>query len=128
MRVVSVSLPEELVQRVDRLAQQGEYSGRSQVFRAALRPFLDVSESDGERTGHATATLTLCYEESESELVNRRRHEHGDPVTTMVHGHIEEHRCLEVLVLEGQAGQIRDLADDLRGRKGVHQVELIWTS
>lgn len=128
MRVVSVSLPEAMVDELDELSEEEPYSGRSEIFRAALRPFLQNRDQEARRSGSTTATLTLCYEEGVSEMVNRRRHEHGDPITTMVHSHISPDRCLEVLVLDGDTEDIRSLADELRGRRGIEQVKLVWTS
>lgn len=128
VRVVSVSLPEEMVQAVDRIAGEGAFSGRSELVRAALTPFLGAKEEEQERTGPATATLTLCYDEAVGEMVNRQRHEHEGPITTMVHGHISEHGCLEILVLEGDAQEIRALAEEFQGRRGIHRVELVWVS
>jgi CopG family nickel-responsive transcriptional regulator len=126
VRVISVSLPEDTVDELDRRAEQDGYSGRSELVRAALGPFLDQARDEEARKGPATATLVLAYDEEISDLVNRRRHDHAEPITTMVHGHTDDHRCLEVLVLEGGSDEIRSLADDLRGRPGMNQVELAW--
>ncbi len=126
MRIVSVSLPEDLVDRVDGLADGGEYSGRSEIVRAALRPFLHEADTERGIEGEATATLTLGYDEAVSDAVNQIRHDHGGPITTMVHGHTKGEGCLEILVLEGEAEEIRVLAEDLRGRKGIHRAELVW--
>lgn len=126
MRVVSASLPESMVDEVDELAQEQGYSGRSEVFRAALRAFLAKTREEAQYEGEVTATLTLSYVEDAGEEINRRRHRHDPVIKTMMHDHTEEHGCLEVLVLEGRAEGIRSLADDLRGRQGVRSVELVW--
>lgn len=126
MRVVSVSLPEPLVDELDRLREKGAYTGRSEAVRAALRPFLAQARDEAERAGEATATMTLAYDERVGDDVNRRRHEYSEVIQTMVHGHTSEHGCLEVLVLEGPADRIRSLGESLRGRKGIHRVELVW--
>lgn len=128
MRVVSISLPEDMVEAVDRVTSQGAFSGRSELVRAALTPFLEGKKQDHERRGPATATLTLSYDEAVGEMVNRQRHRHEAPITTMVHGHTGEHGCLEILVLEGDAEEIQALAEEFQGRQGVHRVELVWIS
>jgi CopG family nickel-responsive transcriptional regulator len=40
MSVVSVSMPEELVDRIDQFAEDHGYTGRSEVFREAARDLL----------------------------------------------------------------------------------------
>jgi putative addiction module CopG family antidote len=39
-RVVSVRLPEELIEEVERLVKEGRFKSRSEVVREALRSFL----------------------------------------------------------------------------------------
>ncbi len=126
MRVVSVSLPEDTVDHLDAVVEEGNYSGRSELVRAALDPFLQTVDEERGREGPATATLTLGYDEEVGDMVNRCRHEHAGPIKTMVHGHASDHTCLEVLVLEGEADAIQALAEDFRGRRGVHRAELVW--
>lgn len=38
---------------------------------------------------------------------------------------MEEHLCLEVLVVKGKAGRLRELADNIKAIRGVKQGELV---
>ena len=53
--------------------------------------------------------------------------QHGqlDRVVTTTHVHLDQRRCLEVILLRGPAGQIRELADNLIGTKGVETGRLV---
>jgi transcriptional regulator, CopG family len=44
MSVVSVSMPEELLERIDQFADDHGYTGRSEVFREASRNLLEEFE------------------------------------------------------------------------------------
>ena len=56
------------------------------------------------------------------------QHHHLDRVVTTTHVHLDENRCLEVILLRGPARRIRDLADDLIGTKGVETGRLVLAS
>lgn len=56
------------------------------------------------------------------------QHHHLDRVVTTTHVHLDEKRCLEVILLRGPAREIRNLADDLIGTKGVETGRLVLAS
>lgn len=70
--------------------------------------------------------MTLCYDEGIGDTISQLRHAHSTVIKTMVHGHTDDHGCLEIIVLEGPASRIRALHESLQGRKGVRLVELVW--
>ena len=75
--------------------------------------------------------VTLIYDHHVSRIARRLtdlQHHHLDRVVTTTHVHLDEHRCLEVILLRGPARQIRDLADDLIGTKGVETGRLVLAS
>ena len=45
-----------------------------------------------------------------------------------MHVHVDEHNCLEVMVLKGKPGEIRSLSDSILGVKGVKHGQLVMTS
>ncbi len=72
--------------------------------------------------------VTLIYDHHVSRIARRLtdlQHHHLDRVVTTTHVHLDEHRCLEVILLRGPAREIRDLADDLIGTKGVETGRLV---
>ena len=75
--------------------------------------------------------VTLIYDHHVSRIARRLtdlQHHHLDRVVTTTHVHLDEKRCLEVILLRGPAREIRDLADDLIGTKGVETGRLVLAS
>jgi CopG family nickel-responsive transcriptional regulator len=75
--------------------------------------------------------VTLIYDHHLSRIARRLtdlQHHHLDQVVTTTHVHLDEHRCLEVILLRGPAREIRGLADDLIGTKGVETGRLVLAS
>src|SRR5438445_409532 len=61
MSIMSVSLPDPLVQQMDTLTKERGFAGRSDFVRAAVREFVQQLVSDPMRSGRRSATITLLY-------------------------------------------------------------------
>jgi CopG family nickel-responsive transcriptional regulator len=123
----SVSLESDLLERFDRYCRDGQFATRSEAVRQLLHDRLaqEAWASDG---ADVTATLTLVYDHHRARLSQGLldlQHEHTDRVVSTMHVHLDHDRCLEVIVLRGPAGELRQLAGRLRGLKGIHRGELV---
>lgn len=125
MVVVSVSLPDPLVEQADAFIKERGYAGRSELVRAALRDFL-AHEAQPASGGARSATLTLLYPEGHERKVGEIRHDFTDIVRSMMHGHAKG-ACVEVFVLEGAAKRIQQFADSLRASKETRLVQTVYT-
>lgn len=125
MAIVSVSLPDALLEQADGFIEERGFAGRSDLVRAALRDFL-ARERAAAPGGHRTATLTLVYPEGFERKIGEIRHEHTDVVKSMMHGHSKEH-CVEVFVLEGPGKRIQQFVDQLRAARETLLAQATWT-
>lgn len=124
MAVVSVSLPDSLVEQADAFIGERGYAGRSELVRAALRDFL--AHEAGATAGQRSATLTLLYPEGHERKIGEIRHDFTDIVRSMMHGHAKG-SCVEVFVLEGAAKRIQQFGDALRAAKETRLVQTVYT-
>ncbi|MHB8586727.1 MAG: CopG family ribbon-helix-helix protein [Thermoplasmatota archaeon] len=127
MSVVSVSLPDPLVRQVDRLIDEGGYSGRTDVIRAAIRSFLAQQETAGAADGRdtRTGTITLVYEEG-SRRILELRHTYARLIRSALHSH-SGGNCVEVFIVEGNGKALRSLVDELRAARETLLVHLAFT-
>lgn len=125
MAVISVSLPESLLDQADALIESRGYAGRSELVRASLRDYIQ-READPEEEGHRTATLTVVYPHGVERKVSSVRHDFDHIVQSMMHGH-SEGACVEVFMLKGQASEVRSFMDGFRGIREVQAVDVTFT-
>lgn len=122
----SVSLDADLLGAFDAYVRDGKFPTRSDAVRHLLRETLTRDAWDAD-AAEVTATLTLVYDHHKPHLVEKLldlQHAHGNRVTATLHVHLDADRCLEVIVLRGKGSELRALAAELRGLKGVHKGEL----
>ncbi len=125
-----VSISAQLLRRFDRLIGQKGYVNRSEAIRDLIRKHLVEHEwEQGEK--ETIGTLTIVYNHNVRELSDRLdhlQHKHYGSVTAAMHVHLDEHNCLEVMVLRGIPAEIRSLADHILGVKGVKHGKFVMTS
>jgi CopG family nickel-responsive transcriptional regulator len=54
-----------------------------------------------------------------TEKINAFQHELGDQVRSTLHIHLDEHRCLEVIILRGRSDELQRVAERLLATRGV---------
>lgn len=121
-----VSLDSELLERFDALIAEKCYQTRSEAIRDLLRNALVQREWE-EVSGELVGTLTLVYDHHHSDLSKKLtdiQHDGLDWIVTTLHIHLDHHNCMEVLVLKGPGGSIKELAQRLISIKGVKHGKL----
>jgi CopG family nickel-responsive transcriptional regulator len=125
-----VAIGGELLQKFDRYRELNHHANRSEAVRGLMRAAL-IEESIKDDESEAMGVVTLIYDHHVSRIARRLtdlQHHHLDRVVTTTHLHLDASRCLEVIMLRGPAAQIRDLANDLIGTKGVETGRLVLAS
>ena len=125
-----ISLDSELLGRFDQLIKRTGQKNRSEAIRDLIRDALvrhEWEQESGERVG----TITLIYNHHSHDITDRLtdlEHDHHDLVISKMHIHLDHDHCLEVLAAKGEGAQIKRLADELIGMKGVKHGKLVATT
>ncbi|MHA2351753.1 MAG: nickel-responsive transcriptional regulator NikR [Candidatus Thorarchaeota archaeon] len=120
-----VSVPEDLLEKFDKLVAKKEYVGRSEAIRDAMRAYISQTEWEEEQKG-AIASLNIVYQHKPklmAELMEAQHDAHAEVVST-VHVHVSESHCMEVITLRGDRKSIDSLTNKVSGLKGIEYVRL----
>jgi CopG family nickel-responsive transcriptional regulator len=126
MTVVSISMPDELLDRVDEFADEHGYTGRSEVFREAARNLLGEFEDKklADRDLMGVVTVLFNYESSTvEERMIHLRHEYERLVSSNVHNHVGDHYCMELFILEGSLEDISTFVGKIRATQDTLTVD-----
>ena len=117
----SLSIDPELMERFDRFIEESGHDNRSAAVRDLIRARLAEEDWDtGE--GESLASVTILYDHSKRNLsrqLEEHGHEHHDVVLSSMHIHVSQHVCMEVVVLRGEPGEVKHVANYLIGLPGV---------
>jgi len=119
-----------LLKRFDTLIKKKGYANRSEAIRDLIRDSL-VSEELESETVETVGTITIVYSHDTRELTDTltdMQHDYYNSIVSSMHIHIDEHNCLEVIVVRGKSSEIKAIADRLIGTKGVKHGKLSLTT
>jgi len=125
---VSLTLPEDLLNELDRSLHAQRYASRSEAVRDALRDFLASYRWRSELKGEQLGAILVMYEHDVRGLTDELmdiQHESASFISAVQHLHVDSKNCLEVLIVKGPAEGIRKLVDRLGALRGVKQTRLV---
>jgi CopG family nickel-responsive transcriptional regulator len=125
-----VSMSGRLLRAFDRVIRQKGYRSRSEAIRDIVRSYL-VGQEWTAGKGEVVGTVTIVYDHETRELgevLTRLQHEHQGTVVCSTHVHLDQHNCLEVVVLKGRPKDVQAIADRLISTRGVKHGKLVCTT
>ena len=126
MAVVSVSMPDELLRRVDGFADEHGYTGRSEVFREAARDLLGEFEDRRLEDRELMGVVTVLFDYETTSVEERMmglRHEHERLVASNFHSHVGDHYCMELFILDGTLEKISTFVGKIRATRDTMSVD-----
>ncbi len=118
---IGVSMDKKLLSAFDKLIAKQGYQSRSEAVRDLVRQQLSA-EHIGNPKAEAVAGVLLVYDHHSTKLMEKLtdlQHSHLLQTICSMHIHLDEHDCMEVIVLRGQVGEINKTAENIVSQKGV---------
>lgn len=125
-----MSLPAELMARLDAMVLQRGLANRSQMIAQLIRQEL-AEHSEGRAGVTLAGTLTLIYRADSGRVrqaLGQVQSSYVKEVISSQHVFLEDDQSLEVLLVQGPSERLQALCDALRRVRGVQQVKLATTT
>jgi CopG family nickel-responsive transcriptional regulator len=127
---LSISLPPELVVQLDAMMAERGLPSRSQVIAELIRH--ELADFGARQVDTVIAgTITLIYRAESGRVrhaLAQTQSAYLEEVISSQHVFLEDDQSLEVLLVQGPAGRLRQLCDDLRRIRSVQQIMLVTTT
>jgi CopG family nickel-responsive transcriptional regulator len=126
-----ISADARLLEKFDEMIAEKGYATRSEAIRDLIRDQLVEFAWTKNNEEEVVGTLTLVYNHEARELTKKLtdlQHESYSHIISTLHVHLNEHSCLEVLVMRGQNQYVKQLADKLISTKGVKHGQLTMST
>jgi len=125
MAIISVSLPDETIKEIERLQQEHKFSGRSELFRAAVTAFgQEDYRSAIEPSRHYTASVSVVIAETQKRQLHDTVHEFQGLIRTQSHLCVDADRCLEIYGTHGAGKELLAFLDALEALPKVSRVSV----
>ncbi len=124
MKIVSVSMKEDLYKELERLQKEMNFKGRSEIVRHGINSLREESKSMENLKGHLDCILLLMHSKAESGI-EKLMHKNEDLIKTQIHNNICNDKCLETFILHGNSEKIKSLYNEVRKNKKIDYIKLI---
>lgn len=126
-----MSLPKKLLNEFDEVLKDRGYNSRSKGIRDALKDYIVryqwMKDMEGDRVG----IIAVIYDHHFTgvmEDITDIQHQFRDFISATMHLHMSEKNCLEIIIVKGDAKEIRNLTEKIMSLKGVEHVKLTTTA
>jgi CopG family nickel-responsive transcriptional regulator len=126
----ALAIDVDLLSKFDRWMASHGYASRSEAMRDLIRGALIEAEWLNP-SAKVVAVLSIIYDHASHALAQELTHiQHADhhAILCSQHVHLDHHKCLEVILMQGTVKQLRRLADAIVTTRGVKAGEMTLLS
>jgi CopG family transcriptional regulator, nickel-responsive regulator len=122
MERVTISMSDEFAAELAAFMANNGYDNRSEAVRDLARLGIERARIKKGAAGECIATLSYVFDQHTRELAKRltaTHHAHHELQVATLHVHLDHDSCLEVAVLRGDTGAVREFAQSVIAERGV---------
>ena len=127
---IGVSLPPKLLNRFDEMIDEMGYANRSEAIRDAVREYMVKNEMK-KGTGKRVGIISIIYDHDVhgvNDMLIELQHSYYKVIQSSIHIHLNEHNCMEIIIVSGNAKKIKEIKDRITSVTGVKYSDILVTS
>lgn len=125
MGIVSISLNDENMNALDRIQKTYGLTGRSEAVRAAINAALsDIRELE-DMDGMLEGVLVIVRGNHDDPWMIRLQAKYESVIKTQLHSHLQNRKCLEVMVISCMSEELTELLRDIRSEGKADYVKFV---
>lgn len=122
MQRITITLDDDLMEKLDTLIAERGYQNRSEAIRDLTRAGMQQAAQEQGKSGDCVAALVYVYDHAQRDLSRRlvdTYHHHHDLSLATLHVHLDDDNCMEVTALRGTGSEVQHFADHIIAERGV---------
>ncbi len=119
---ISVSIPKDVMEKLDEFMKASSYLDRSKIFQIAIKNFLDENSPDDVEV---FGILNIVYDDEVTDNITKLQHERLSSIISTLHIHLNEKECMEAIAVKGKKSDLVKLTSSLSQIKGVKKAKLL---
>lgn len=113
MVILSISLNDENLNELDEIQKIFGLKGRSEAVRRAINAAKAEAQTMEEMEGIVEGVLIVVKKDHGDPWMNIIQAKHQNEIRTQLHSHLKDHKCLEVMVISGEAEKLTALLKEI---------------
>lgn len=123
-----VSLEDDLLAKLDKLVSSKKFPNRSQALRFLINNY--EAEEKWQKNQEVAGAIVMVYDHHKKDLQTKSlgiQHDYHDLILSVQHVHLNHTNCLETIAVKGKSHKLIELADRLKGIKGMKHVRFVMS-
>jgi CopG family nickel-responsive transcriptional regulator len=125
MEIISLSLDEETLDKIDEIQEDASFNGRSELIRKAVENLHQEVKENERLEGNLNAVIIARHPQRKEQEIAEIAHEFNDVITTQLHSKLDGDNCLEVFHTNGVAEDVIEFFNELEGSKHTESVNIL---
>lgn len=125
MEIISLSLDEATLEKIDKIQENGSFNGRSELIRKAVENLHQELISNEKLEGRLNAVIVARHPHSHEQKIAAIAHDFDSVITTQLHSKLDGDNCLEVFHTNGPADEVIEFYNRLEGSKNTESVNIL---
>ncbi len=127
MGIVSVSLSDENLENLNLIQATYGLGGRSEAVRVAIQAAVNDIRNEGKMTGNVEGVLVIVRRNHDDPWMIRIQARYESCIKTQMHSHLEDRKCLEVMVLSCDASELASMMHEIRSEGKADYVKFVYS-
>ena len=128
---IGVSLQPKLLEGFDRMMNRMGYVNRSEAVRDAVRHYMMKNELSSDKGHQRIGVISVLYDHDVrgvSDVLTDLQHRYHSVIQSSIHLHLDEHNCMELVIVKGDSKKIDEIKDRLTTVSGVRHTDLMLSA
>ena len=125
MEIISLSLDEETLDKIDEINEEGSFNGRSELIRKAVERLHRETMDNKNLEGDLNAVIVARHPHRKEQEIAQISHDFDSVITTQLHSKLSGDKCLEVFHTMGLASEVIEFYNKLEGSKHTDSVTML---
>ena len=125
MEVISLSIDDETLDKIDEIQENSSFNGRSELIRKAIENLHQETSDREELEGELNAVIIARHAHTKEQKIAEVSHKFDEVLTTQLHSKLSNDKCLEVFHTNGKADKVIDFYNQLEGSKHTESVNIL---
>lgn len=125
MPVISISLTDKNIEALNRIQKALGLAGRSEAIRFCLRSAETETKERDSLRGEVEGILIIVHRQSDENELDESKHDYQEIITTQMHSHLRNGKCLDIFLVRGIADRVRRMLAAFQKDEGLEYVKFI---
>ena len=125
MEVISLSIDDETLEKIEEIQENSGFNGRSELIRKAIENLHQESSDREQLEGELYAVIIARHVHTKEQKIAEISHKFDEILTTQLHSKLSNDKCLEVFHTNGTADKVIEFYNQLEGSKHTDSVNFL---